>query len=146
MRTDALSVWVGYKDGRGGQGVGRLATPSDDFFQLLDAARQGLRRAYRPGVLANRMHLITTRLERPGARQQGLFDEQDERAATIAQLKREVNAECGRFALRSGATLPLQNGDSPALALAGVAVAVAAVLAHDSDAGRPIFRAGGNPA
>ena len=40
-------------------------------------------------------------------RQLGLFDAPAEQAETVARLKREVNAEMGRFALRSGATLPL---------------------------------------
>ena len=37
--------------------------------------------------------------------QLGLFDPPAERAEALARLKREVNARCGRFALRSGATL-----------------------------------------
>jgi hypothetical protein len=107
VRTATLEVWVGYVGGFSRTGVGRLDAPSDDFFRLLEAVRQGLRRAYSQGVAVNRLHLIATRLERPGFRQPGLFDEPDEKAGVIANLKREVNAQVGRFALRSGATLPL---------------------------------------
>jgi len=39
--------------------------------------------------------------------QLSLFDAPAEQTAAVARLKREVNAEVGRFALRSGATLPL---------------------------------------
>ena len=53
------------------------------------------------------MHLIATRLRRPGFVQQGLFDPPAERARAVARVKREVNAAVGRFAVRSGATLPL---------------------------------------
>jgi hypothetical protein len=53
------------------------------------------------------MHVIASRLHYPGAVQRSLFDPPAERAAELAQLKREVNVRHGRFALRSGATLPL---------------------------------------
>ena len=53
------------------------------------------------------MHLIATRLRRPGFAQQGPFEPPDAQARAVARLKREVNARVGRFALRSGATLPL---------------------------------------
>jgi hypothetical protein len=53
------------------------------------------------------MHVTTSRLGRPGVYQPGLFDPPAEQAEAVARLKREVNARLGRFALRSGATLPL---------------------------------------
>jgi hypothetical protein len=37
----------------------------------------------------------------------GLFEPPEDQAEAVAQVKREVNATVGRFALRSGATLPL---------------------------------------
>jgi hypothetical protein len=51
------------------------------------------------------MHLIATELRPPGHVQGSLFDAPPERSAALARLKREVNAVCGRFSLRSGATL-----------------------------------------
>jgi hypothetical protein len=53
------------------------------------------------------MHLNAMKLKRPGFVQQGLFEAPGDRASAVAKLKREVNARIGRFALRSGATLPL---------------------------------------
>jgi hypothetical protein len=53
------------------------------------------------------MHLLASRLVRPAFVQRGLFDPPDERAAAVASFKRAVNGTVGRFALRSGATLPL---------------------------------------
>jgi nucleotidyltransferase/DNA polymerase involved in DNA repair len=84
-----------------------LPQPSDRFDQLLDAAKHCFARSWVPGVGASRMHLVATRLRRPGFVQQGLFEPPDRQARAVARLKREVNAKVGRFALRSGATLPL---------------------------------------
>ena len=53
------------------------------------------------------MHLNAMKLRRPGLVQQGLFEEPGNRAPVIAKVKRGVNARIGRFAVRSGATLPL---------------------------------------
>jgi hypothetical protein len=53
------------------------------------------------------MHLNAMKSRRPGYVQQGLFEEPGDRARAVAKVKREVNARIGRFALRSGATLPL---------------------------------------
>jgi hypothetical protein len=55
------------------------------------------------------MHVTASRLRRPGSIQLGLFDPPAGQARAVAELKREVNAEVGRFALRSGATLPLHD-------------------------------------
>ena len=55
------------------------------------------------------MRLIATRLRRPGFVPQGLFEPPDAQARAVAGLKRDVNAKVGRFALRSGATLPLRH-------------------------------------
>jgi hypothetical protein len=53
------------------------------------------------------MHVNASQLRRPGFSQLGLFEPPAEQARAVAQVKREVNACVGRFALRSGATLPL---------------------------------------
>jgi hypothetical protein len=84
-----------------------LPSHTDRFDLLLEAARPALERAWRPERPATRMHVTASQLRRPGAVQLGLFDPPVERACAVAKLKREINAEVGRFALRSGATLPL---------------------------------------
>jgi len=63
-----------------------------------------------PRVAAQRMHLIAERLTPRRSAPLGLFDPPGaaDRAEALARLKREVNARHGRFALRSGATLPLR--------------------------------------
>jgi len=90
-----------------------LTVPTDRFDTLLDAARPCLRAAYIPRGLAWRMQLIAERLVPNGQAQLGLFDNDrstsPERTAILATTKREINLRQGRFALRSGATLPLKH-------------------------------------
>jgi nucleotidyltransferase/DNA polymerase involved in DNA repair len=105
--TGRLTIWIAYKDGRAGVGQVGLEAPSDRFDILLDAARPCLRRAWIPRVPANRMHLLAERLVRRASGQIGLFDPPGRLSDAVAQLKREINARHGRFALRSAATLPL---------------------------------------
>ena len=107
VRAGALSVYVMHWDGTEGFGKTELVSPTDRFDLLLEAARDCFRRAWVPGLAASRMHLNASQLKRPGFVQLGLFDQVDERADEVARVKREVNGCVGRFALRSGATLPL---------------------------------------
>jgi nucleotidyltransferase/DNA polymerase involved in DNA repair len=107
VKAGALSVSIGHKNGPWGFARMLLPSPTDRFDLLLEAARAALERAWRPDRPAVRMHVIASRLRRPGCIQLGLFDPPAEQACAVAKLKREVNAEVGRFALRSGATLPL---------------------------------------
>jgi len=51
------------------------------------------------------VHLFASQLRWRGEVQLGLFETPDEQAKAIAALKKEVNNRIGRFALRSGATL-----------------------------------------
>lgn len=104
-----LTVWVGLRDGGGGEGRSIPEVPTDRFDLLMDAGRDCLSRAWRAGRAANRMHVIATRLRPRREAQMGLFDDaaDRERARRVGDLKREVNGRMGRFALRSGATLAL---------------------------------------
>ena len=102
-----ISVWVGYRQGKAGLGATSLTVPSDRFDILLEAGRTCLRKAYLPGLIAMRMHVISEKFSDHSPIQLGLFDEPDPRAQILAELKHRVNARHGRFALRSGATLPL---------------------------------------
>src|SRR5262245_18901358 len=84
-----------------------LPAPTARFDLLLESARLGLERTWVRGLGATRMHLIASELRWPGFVQRGLFDPPEEQARAVARVKRKVNAEVGRFALRSGATLTL---------------------------------------
>jgi nucleotidyltransferase/DNA polymerase involved in DNA repair len=103
----ALTVSVGHWKGMMRSYRSVLPAPTARFDLLLDTARLGLERTWRQGTAITHMHLIASDLRRPGFVQRGLFDPPEERALATAEAKRTVNACVGRFALRSGATLPL---------------------------------------
>ncbi len=105
----ALSVYILHQNGAEGLGRETLATPTDRFDLLLEAGRQCFERAWTPRLPATRMHVTASALQYPGCLQRGLFDPPSERASAVAQLKREINGQVRRFALRSGATLPLSD-------------------------------------
>jgi hypothetical protein len=102
--TGRIAVWVGYRDGRAGEGRASLQVPTNRFDVLLDTYRPCLRSAWIPKTLASRMHLFAEELTPDSPRQLGLFDREDEDAMAIKQA---INQRHGRFALRSAATLPL---------------------------------------
>jgi DNA polymerase V len=104
VRPSTLTVYVNYFDDDSAGGVVHLNVPSDRFDVLLDAAKGGLRKAWRKGKTATHMHLIASDLRR-GPWQQSLFEPPDMRLETVAKVKREVNEMLGRWKLRSGATL-----------------------------------------
>jgi DNA polymerase V len=105
--TGRVTVWVGYKDGRAGEGRANLEAPSDRFDMLIDVLRHCVRKAWIPRVPASRMHLFAEKLTPKLPTQLGLFGPDGGRAELVAKLKREVNRRHGRFAVRSAATLPL---------------------------------------
>jgi hypothetical protein len=105
--TGRLSVWVGYRVGQSGEGEARLLAPTDRFDLLLEAAKHGLRGAWLPGQPVSRVHLLASQLQYAGAVQRGLFEPPADRARAVAAVKRAVNERHGRFAVRSGATLYL---------------------------------------
>jgi hypothetical protein len=107
VRAGSLTVYVQHKDGAGGCHCARLVSPTDRFDLLLEAGRGGLARAWDGVRAVGRMHVFAGQLRRPGTVQRGLFEPPQEQAQAVAELKREINAAVGRFALRSGATLPL---------------------------------------
>jgi DNA polymerase V len=114
VRTGRVATWVGYRDGRAGEGRSSLEAPSARFDTLLDAFRPCLRRAWIPGAAAGRMHLLADGLSPRGSSQMGLFEGPGTRAEAAGEVKRQINARHGRFAVRSAATLPLAGvyGDS----------------------------------
>jgi DNA polymerase V len=103
----ALTVSVMHWEGTMHSHRVALPAPTDRFDLLLEAARLGLGRTWVRGLGATRMHLIASDLRYPGFVQRGLFDPPAGRARAVAEAKRQVNGRVGRFAVRSGATLPL---------------------------------------
>lgn len=102
---EVLEVWIEHRGGKWNCCKVPMSTPSARFDLILDSAKWGMQRAWQKPLWVHRMHLIATKLRWPGSMQLGLFDVPNERAEKVAKVKREVNEKCGRFALRSAATL-----------------------------------------
>jgi nucleotidyltransferase/DNA polymerase involved in DNA repair len=108
VRVGKLTVHLLNREGYGTSGDVILHVPTDRFDLLMDAARRAFLKALIPGFSATHTHVIATHLQyRSRCVQRGLFDPPAERAEAVALVKREINARCGRFAVRSGATLYL---------------------------------------
>jgi len=105
VRPRLLTVFVNYADAGPAGGHIHLNVPSDRFDVLLDAAKLGLRKAWRPGRTATHMHVIASRLVRPPGWQASLFEQDDPRLDALARVKHAVNERFGRWKIRSGATL-----------------------------------------
>ncbi len=100
----------------------RLEAPTDRFDVLVDVFGKLFRQCYLPTLLVSRMHLLALELENGATAQRGLFEPPEEPARTVAAAKRAINREVSRFAVRSGATLPLKDWyDDPALGVEAVA-------------------------
>lgn len=99
-----------------------LEAPTDRFDILVGIFGTFFERCYQPGLLVSRMHLLAMALQKAADAQRGLFDPPEEPARTLAVTKRTINSKVSRFAIRSGATLPLKDWyDDPALGVEAVA-------------------------
>lgn len=79
-----------------------------DFEAVLQTALWLLPRVWQPPTApVHYMHLIAGGLRPFKQRQLGLFDHASPRMAQLAETKRQINQTLGRFAVRSGSTLPL---------------------------------------
>ncbi|MEM9354021.1 MAG: nucleotidyltransferase [Planctomycetota bacterium] len=75
---------------------------------LRQAALWLLPRVWRPdSAQVNYMHVIAGRLTRRGQRQRSLFEAPVAKLSAVAAVQADINKLIGRFALRSGSTLPL---------------------------------------
>lgn len=104
--TGRLLVIFEYKSGQVRSAASTL-TPSTRFDLLLEAIRHAWQALYLPGARLYRMHLIAEQLQYKGRAQLGLFDPPPDRDRALCALKHDINTRHGRFAIRSGATLPL---------------------------------------
>jgi nucleotidyltransferase/DNA polymerase involved in DNA repair len=106
---DALAMNLEFKDGGGAAWRVSLSAATADFHILHAAAGQLLEICWQPGRIVTYMHLIAENLSVRQFAQRSLFEESSPKQKAIAEVKRSINSRVGRFALRSGATLPLDD-------------------------------------
>lgn len=105
-RAEKLTVFVEHWEAPNGVGVAHLDTPANRF-EVLEAARDAFAEAYLPGRAACRIDLLAEKLSPDRCVQLSLFEQPSSQWEAVAEVKRAINEHFGRFALRSGATLPL---------------------------------------
>ncbi len=104
---EQLAMSLCFKNGGSAEEHANLPTATADFQALYAAGSRLLAVCWRHGEVVSYMHLIAGRLASRERRQRGLFENTDPRWQAMDRVKRTINQEVGRFALRSGATLPL---------------------------------------
>ena len=104
---ERLLLILTFKDDGVEQRRAALPAAAADFPTLYRTAMRLLADCRPAGRAVSYMHLIAEGLVPRGRTQLSLFDRPDARQKAIAVVKRTVNERVGRFALRSGATLPL---------------------------------------
>lgn len=101
--TGKLALWLVDKSGGGAARSINLCEDTAEFGPLLEAARSMLDSI--DLAAASHMHLQAERLTYKRCAQKSLFAECDPRVDRVATVKQEINKQVGRFALRSGETL-----------------------------------------
>jgi DNA polymerase V len=107
LMVGKLTLVLEYKDGPDRSSSVRFDAPTARFDVLLAGIKVLWDRMHFPGRLY-RMHHIASELQYPGPRQLSLFDPPRRNDERIVGLMHRVNDRHGRFAVRSAATLPLQ--------------------------------------
>ncbi len=106
---DQLAMDLEFKDGGGAAWRVSLSAATADFHILHPAALQLLKICWPDGRVVSYMHLIAENLSARQFAQLSLFEQSTPKQKAIAEVKRSINSRVGRFALRSGATLPLDD-------------------------------------
>jgi nucleotidyltransferase/DNA polymerase involved in DNA repair len=104
---DRVALFLGYKEGFGTLGRAVLLEPSAHFEELMPVFRELLDAGWRAGNRVHYMHVIAEELQFRAIYQQSLFSKKASFQPGIASIMRAANKKAGRFAVRTGATLPL---------------------------------------
>lgn len=108
MACEELSLELLFRDSPGRRQRASLHGGRYELDVLRQAALWLLPRVWRPPTATvHYMHVFAGRLTPRSRRQRSLFEAPAEKLRRVAAVQQEVNARVGRFALRSGATLPL---------------------------------------
>jgi nucleotidyltransferase/DNA polymerase involved in DNA repair len=106
---EQLAMSLEFKDGGCAAQQTSLAAATADFRSLYPAGLRLLAACWPSGRVVSYMHLIAGKLTARQYAQRSLFEESDPRQQVIDRVKRLINQRLGRFAIRSGATLPLDD-------------------------------------
>lgn len=106
---DCLAMSLEFKDGGGAASRTNLSAATADFHVLHAAALKLLKICRPAGKTVSYMHLIAENITARQFAQRSLFEQSSPKQKAIAEVKRSINRRVGRFALRSGATLPLDD-------------------------------------
>jgi nucleotidyltransferase/DNA polymerase involved in DNA repair len=106
---EQLAMSLEFKDGGSAAQQVSLAAATADFRSFYPAGLRLLAACWPAGRVVSYMHLIAGKLTARDYAQRRLFGEPDPRQQALDRVKRAINQRLGRFALRSGATLPLDD-------------------------------------
>ena len=104
-----VALYLGYKDDRSTFGEMNLWEPSAHFEELGPSFRMLFEKGWKSGQKLHYMHVFALHLQFPGTYQQSLFSRKSSFTPSRSDVMKLVNARNGRFAVRSAATLPLQD-------------------------------------
>jgi nucleotidyltransferase/DNA polymerase involved in DNA repair len=106
---EQLAMSLEFKDGGGAERHVGFDAATADFPGLYAAGVRLLAACWQPGRVVSYMHLIAAKLTARQYAQRSLLGGPDPRQQAVARVKQSINQRLGRFALRSGATLPLDD-------------------------------------
>jgi nucleotidyltransferase/DNA polymerase involved in DNA repair len=107
VHCEELALCLDFKEGGGAMRNASLDATAD-FHTLYAAGMQMLKTCWH-GQVVSYMHLIAGKLTDRRRTQRCLWDQPNPRQEAIQSVKQSINAKIGRFALRSGATLALND-------------------------------------
>ena len=108
LACDQLTLTLLFRDAPERSSRRSLLGTTADFERLAAAALEMMPEAWRPHhASVHYMHVIAGSLWTKEHRQLGLFDTDHHASSAIADVKQQINTRLGRFALRTGSTLPL---------------------------------------
>jgi hypothetical protein len=106
--TKRLSFAVEFKEGGGWCGRALFLEPTASFREISEAVKALLAEVHHLQKRINGMHLLAEQLCDRNRVQLSLFPNLEApRIERVAEVKRSINALLGRFAVRSGETLPI---------------------------------------
>ena len=104
-----IALFLGFIEGFGTFGHADLFEPSAHFEEIYPIAIALFEAAWKPGKEINYMHVFGEKLQFRNSYQASLFSKKNTNRLGNSAIMKLVNQKVGRFAVRSGATLPLQD-------------------------------------